>query len=224
MTIKCLIIFLKKADNKLFFKFNFFYPEFLEKKIIKSGCQSLLDLGCGKDSPIKFFSEKFKYSLGVDNFPDYIKQSKEKKIHSEYLLEDILSACKRIKSKSFDCVLASDLIEHFSKEDGEILIKEMERIAVKKVFIFTPNGFVPQKKYDNNQGQVHLSGWSVGEMRKLKYKVYGIGGLKFIKGEKRRIKLFPKKLWLRIALLSQVFLANYPSLSFQILCVKTLEN
>jgi hypothetical protein len=218
--MKFLIKLLKKIDNKIFFGLNFFYPRFLEKEVMGSDCQTLLDLGCGEESPIKFFSKKLKYSLGVDNFIPYIEQSKQSKIHSDYIAADLFEICGKLKDNSFDCVLASDLIEHLNKADGLRLISEMERIALKKVLIFTPNGFLRQEEYDNNKGQIHLSGWRPNEMNKLNYRVYGIGGLKLIKGEKRKINLYPKFFWARIALISQFFLLKFPHLSFQMLCVK----
>ena len=43
----------------------------------------------------------------------------------------------------------------------------MEKVARKKVIVFTPNGFVPQRPYDGNPFQEHLSGWSVDEIHEL---------------------------------------------------------
>jgi len=74
---------------------------------------------------------------------------------------------RNFKENSFDCVLASDVIEHFSKEEGYKLIEMMEKIARRKVIIYTPNGFLKQGEYDNNPWQVHKSGWNVKEMKKF---------------------------------------------------------
>ena len=120
-----------------------------------------MDLGCGADSPLGRFSVLLSYSLGVERFEPYLVKSQAGKKHAEYLAADILTACRNFKDNSFDCVLALDVIEHFKKEEGLKILIEMERIAAKKVIIYTPNGFLKQKALDANDGQVHLSGWEV---------------------------------------------------------------
>src|SRR3990170_2553627 len=91
-------------------------------------CKSVLDIGCGDDSPIKFFSRRF-YSEGVDIFLPSINKSKKETIHNKYHKMNILAIDKKFKPNSFDCVLALDVIEHLDKKGGLKLIKKMERIA-----------------------------------------------------------------------------------------------
>lgn len=136
---------------------------------------------------------------------------------------DVLDVGKKFGSNSFDCVLASDLIEHLTKEDGIRLIEVMEKIAKNKVIIFTPNGFLPQREHDNNPWQVHKSGWTVKEMKERGYKVIGINGWKPLKGEFARIKFWPKYFWMIISDITQFFMRNHPERAFQILCIKTKE-
>jgi hypothetical protein len=83
---------------------------------------------------------------------------------------------KTFSPKSFDCVLALDLIEHLEKEEGFQLISMMEKIATKRVIIFTPNGLLPQQEFGGNRLQIHKSGWSVEEMREKGFRVIGILG------------------------------------------------
>ena len=70
-------------------------------------------------------------------------------------------------SCSFDCVTALDVIEHIKKAEGLRLLEDMERIAKKRIVVFTPNGFLPQSVHNNNPLQIHKSGWKVKEMRNL---------------------------------------------------------
>jgi len=207
---------LKKIYNKIFPSFVFY----LEKEL--KNCNSILDLGCGPNSPIKDLKNK-PYSVGVDIFQPSINKSKKKRIHNQYFKMDVLKIDKKFKPKSFDCVIAIDLIEHLTKRTGIILIKKMERIARKKIIIFTPNGFLKQHEYDNNLNQVHISGWSVSEMRKMKFKVIGFNGFKKLRGEKGEIKLKPKLFWLIVSDFSQFFLKNNPEKAFQLLCVKEIK-
>ncbi|MDD2646406.1 MAG: methyltransferase domain-containing protein [Patescibacteria group bacterium] len=203
--------------------FNDFRYQFKLKKEILDSCKTVLDLGCGEQSPIKLFSDKLEYSLGIDNFVPYIERSKNSRIHSDYLISNVFDACRKIKDKSFDCVVALDLIEHLDKTDGLKLIKEAERIAKKRVIIFTPNGFLKQETFDGNTGQVHLSGYSVKEMRNMGYLVFGISGLKFLRREKGDIKFWPAVFWKKAASLTQLMAYYWPEIAFQILCIKNVE-
>lgn len=214
MTIETL---LKKIYSNYYVKIFPNYQIELEKAIGK--CKNLIDVGCGSDSPIKPFSKKF-YCVGVDVFAPSIEKSKNLKIHNKYYKIDVLDIGKKIKSNSFDCVLASDLIEHLTKEEGIKLIEMMEKISKNKVIIFTPNGFLPQGEQDNNPWQLHKSGWTVKEMKKRGYNVIGINGLKPLRGEGASIRFWPKYFWLIISDLTQFFVRNKPEKAFQILCVK----
>ncbi len=194
------------------------YQTELEKAV--ADCETLLDVGCGSNSPIRAFSAKL-YCVGVDAFAPSIEKSKALNIHNEYKQTDILNIDKVFEPESFDCVLASDVIEHLDKEDGYKLMEKMEKIAKKKVIIFTPNGFLPQGEYDDNPWQVHKSGWEVDEMRQQGYKVIGINGWKPLRGEYAALKYRPHFFWTLVSELTQFYVRNRPQKAFQILCVKT---
>jgi len=120
-------------------------------------------------------------------------------------------------------VIALDVLEHLSKEEGYELLKKMERWARKKVIIFTPNGYVYQDGYDNNPFQEHKSGWGVKELEELGFKVFGINGWKKLRGYKASIKYKPSFLWERISDLTQKITYYYPKLAFQLFAVKEIE-
>ncbi|MEM2955013.1 MAG: methyltransferase domain-containing protein [Candidatus Nanoarchaeia archaeon] len=208
---------LKRIYRKIFPS----YIHYLEKYL--KNCNSVLDLGCGANSPIGQLKNKKFYSVGVDIFKPNIEKSKKLKIHNKYYNISVLQIDKKFKSKSFDCVLALDLIEHLTKKQGNELIKKMEKIAKKKVIIFTPNGFVPQKEYDSNPWQVHKSGWTPDEMRKKGYKVIGINGWRPLRGECAKIKFKPEIFWLIVSIISEFFVKNNPEKAFQILCIKKFK-
>jgi len=187
----------------------------LKRKII--GCRSVLDLGCGYNSPLKHFSKNF-YSVGVELFKPYLLRSKEARVHHDYILADITKL--EFSPKSFDTVLALDVLEHLTKGDGLNLIKNMEKIACKNVVIVTPNGFLHQPEYDENVFQAHQSGWYIKEFRSMGYEVKGINGLRFLRKESAEIRFRPKKLFLIISYISQKLTYNFPNLAFQLLCMK----
>ncbi len=202
-------------------KRSFFHKYDAELERLVGDSKTLLDVGCGSGSPIKIFSHKL-HAEGVDAFIPSIEKSKQQKIHNKYHNIDVLDIDKQFESNSFDCVVALDLIEHLEKEKGLELMQKMEKIAKKRVIIFTPNGFLPQGEFENNPWQIHRSGWEVEEMQKYGYNVYGINGLKGIRGEFATIKYKPKIFWNFISNISQLYTYNNPKLAFQILCVKQI--
>lgn len=195
------------------------YYKALEEEL--KGMDSVLDVGCGDKSPIAKLKKNF-HSFGIDVFGPSIQKSKKVQIHDDYKIGDILKIDRFFKPRSFDAVIALDVIEHFSKKDGLKLITLMEKIAKKKVIIFTPFGFTKQHPNDGNPFQKHRSGWHIGEFKKMGYKVYGMRGLRFIRGEYATIKYKPWFLWGALSTVSQFFVYNYPRFAYQLLAVKKM--
>ena len=214
--------FLKKINSVLFSRFYNEYPILLETEIA-GDAESLLDVGCGDSSKMAKIASMMKFSVGIDNFEPRLQQGSEAKIYSEYRKMNILEIGDHFGPGSFDCVMASDVIEHLKKEDGFRLLEMMERIARKKIIIFTPNGFLEQQAYDGNPLQIHLSGWDVDEMEKLGFRVIGVNGLKFLRGERTKIRWQPERLWFYISLLTQPFVRRAPRWAFQMLCIKEIN-
>ncbi|MFX1387170.1 MAG: oligosaccharide flippase family protein, partial [Promethearchaeota archaeon] len=212
---------LKNLYNRLYNKFplKFDYNSELERAI--TGCKSILDVGCGSDSPIKQFSKKL-YCVGVDMYEPWLDKAKKLKIHNEYYKMNVLKIDEKFEENSFDCVIALDLIEHLTKKEGIVLLEKMKKIAKKRVIIFTPNEFVSQRVIDDNPWEIHKSGWNVKEMKQRGYNVIGINGYKAILGEYGQIKYRPRFFWFIISKISQLFVRNYPKKAFQLLCIKEI--
>ncbi|MBY8983180.1 MAG: class I SAM-dependent methyltransferase [Candidatus Lokiarchaeota archaeon] len=205
--------------SRLIKKLDKSYFKIFGKKV--KDCNSILDLGCGKGSLVlKKIGKNFEFSVGIDIFKDYIEDCKKKNYYDEYVIMDILKIDEKFSPKSFDCVVLLDVIEHLERSEVVNLIRKIENIAIKKIIIFTPNGFLPQKIYDNNFHQIHRSGWDVNIFKKMSFKVYGINGLKFIRGEFAHIKLKPTKLWENISILSNILVRFFPNWAFQLFCIK----
>lgn len=196
------------------------YYDTLRKEL--KGAKSVLDVGCGRNSPLAKIKKNF-YSFGIDVFEPSIKESKKTKIHDKYKVGNILKLNLLFKPKSFDVVMALDVVEHFKKKEGLQLIKDIENIAKKKVIIFTPFGFTQQHPYDGNPFQSHKSGWNISELEEMGYKVYGMRGFRFIRGEYATIKYKPWLFWGAFSTISQFFVYNYPNLAYQLLAVKELN-
>ena len=195
-------------------------------------CESVLDLGCGPDSPLQYCSN-VQHSVGVEAFQPYLEESKKKQIHSEYVSKKIGNL--DFEENSFDAVIMLEVIEHLEEQEGLEVLKKLEKWARKKVIISTPNGFFPQKVVDNNPMQVHLSGWDVEKMESLGFmKICGLAGLKHLRAEIDHdsmdaelfisMKYKPKFFWFMIATLSQILTYRLPKLAFGLFCVKTKNN
>jgi len=183
-----------------------------------SECTSILDVGCGENSCLKYATKKRVHTVGLDIFLPYILHSKSQKLHGDYVLAD--ARFLGLKEDSFDCVIALDLIEHLTKKEGHNLLKSLEKIAKKKIIIFTPNGFLPQSSYDSNIYQAHKSEWNVTELRQLGYKIKGINGLYLLRGERAVIRYKPERVFKHISDATQKLTYHLPSLAFQLFCVK----
>lgn len=185
--------------------------------------RSLLDVGCGSDSPVQFLRTRPAQLVGVDGFLPSIEKSKSRDIHDEYLCVDLANLGSEMSERSFDCVLSIDVVEHFDKEQGLKLIREMERIARFRVVLLTPNGFLPQDEHGGNPYQKHRSGWNADELRAMGYEVFGVNGWKPILGSFAQPRFWPAPLWRVLSRISQPLVRNNPEHAFHLLCVKNIN-
>lgn len=129
-----------------------------------------------------------------------------------------------MRKKSVDAVVLLDVIEHFHKKDGLRLLKKAEAIARKSVIVLTPNGFYAQDELGGNPYQIHKSGWSVRDLKDMGYRVNGLRGLKYIRGDYATIYRKPWIFWAVLAFISEPILYFFPSLSYQIWAIKYVNH
>ena len=153
-----------------------------------------------------------------------LEAARAKGIFDDHIVGDIRHIGSLFKGKSFDAVVAFDLIEHLTKDEGYRLVQDMERLAKKVILIFTPNGFFEQEEYDQNPWQKHQSGWAFREMERLGFQVYGINGWKQLRGRLALPRLKPYWIGFFFSNLSWLLLrlARLEQFSFHILCIKNL--
>lgn len=152
------------------------YPYSSEKRILNSmiSADSILDLGCSDGKTFYYVggrNRNYRYAVGVDVFPPYIRSAKGMRIYDDLIMTDIRSL--PFKEKSCDVVLFSYVLEHISREENPI--KQIENIARKQVIILIPSTFTHQHAHDGNTFQRHLSSYSLQEFVSWGYEVHGIG-------------------------------------------------
>jgi len=184
------------------------------------GIRSALDLGCGGASPSRLLG--IPYLAGVDGHAQSLAAARENNTHQEYHLGDVRDIRKLFSPGQFDACIALDLIEHLTKDEGLQLLKDMEKVASKRVIVFTPNGFVPQHGAKDDL-QEHLSGWEPGEMRALGYRVVGAHGPKILRGEYHQSRFLPREVAGLLSIVGHfLYTRSHPEKASALLCIKEI--
>jgi hypothetical protein len=123
---------------------------------------------------------------------------------------------KDLKAKSFDLVLAMDVIEHLAEADGYLLLYEMTRLSQNKISIYTPNGFLWQPPSGNNSFNAHISGWSVRKLKRFGFSEFrGHVGLRIFWGPYSVPKYsYESRKFVLASLVGNALIKLFPSLAF----------
>jgi hypothetical protein len=185
-----------------------------------AGCDSVLDVGSGASMDLRWFGVK--HCVGIEAFKPTYEKALQNGSHDEMVLGNVCELDKHFKPGQFDACLSVDVIEHVTKEDGLKMMRDMEAIARHRVVIVTPSGWLEQHHLEEEDLQVHLSGWEVSEMKGHGYRVLGMLGPKFLRGEYHALKWRPKFFWGTVSLLGHFLWTRWhPSQAVSMLCVKT---
>src|SRR5262245_10496722 len=79
------------------------------------GCETVLDVGCGNLSPMRFI--RGPRLAGVDGYAPALQQARSNQTHDEFFLGDVKRLSDLFPSRRFDACVALDVIEHLPKED-----------------------------------------------------------------------------------------------------------
>ena len=133
---------------------------------------------------------------------------------------------KGLVSKSFDFVVAMDVIEHLSVSEGYLLLYEMVRLSKGKVSIYTPNGFLWQPPSDNNSFNAHVSGWSIKQLKEFGFTDFkGHVGLRWFWGAYSVVKFsFEKRSFVVASLIGNSLIKLLPRLAFAISATAEVNN
>ena len=184
----------------------------------KLGIKSLLDLGAG-NNPHK----EIRNALNIKEYLiDVHVEDPQSKIYIEANFMDFNRMSEIILThigELPEAVVGLHVIEHVSKSESRLLIKNMQQWASKVIILETPNGFVLQPGTASNPYQEHLCGWKPNELRELGFKVKGSTGMKFLRNnfDKGSYKINLKFIrYLDVFLSRWLGLNRIPSLSFNL--------
>lgn len=114
------------------------YGELAINLLHRYNCKKLLDLGCGQ-SMITLEASKFCNVTGLDISEVALKPMKELGLKNAVF---VVGDCRALPFPdcSFDVIVAAELIEHLTKEDGVKLLLEAKRVLQPggKLIITTP--------------------------------------------------------------------------------------
>lgn len=131
---------------------------------------SILDVACGLSLKSKFLKAQIR--VGVDIYEPYF-EAIESEVPFVVVKYDVRKISEIFPDKSFDLVIALDIVEHLEKEESLDMIKQCEKIAKRGVIIETPKGYVPQNidilGKGGHEWQTHRSGWEPEEFEKMGY-------------------------------------------------------
>lgn len=149
-------------------------PYFYVREATKNG-ESLLSLCCGIGLELNNLNTQD--VTAVDIAPQYLEQVRGRCPQAKTICSDTLEYLKGQEDSSVDVISIIDGIEHMDKKTGRAAIRQMKRVARRKILLFTPQG--PGKDgYLKNEPhnawgiegadhfQTHKSGWTVDELKR----------------------------------------------------------
>jgi ubiquinone/menaquinone biosynthesis C-methylase UbiE len=120
----------------------------------------VLDCGCGRGR--WGYLLKTKEVIGVDVLSEYLKKAKQLHCYEGLVKANLTNL--PFKEKTFDTVLAVEVIEHLTSNDGVKFLKELKRIG-KYLVLTTPKVFVPIN-FGEGSPENHLSFWTSNDIKK----------------------------------------------------------
>lgn len=197
------------------------YLEWLKRDL--ADCNSILELGCGRNSPILKIGYGHKTDA-VDIFEPYIELHNKQGDYRNCTLANILTMPLDELEGKYDAVVICDVLEHLPKPKVYRigLFRSIEKIARKKVILFTPNGFIENDEVDGDPYQAHVSAWYPKDYLERGYKVKGSTGLFCLMGKASLPKYKPVTVWMALIVLTQPMVYEWPEVAWHSYAVKEL--
>lgn len=101
---------------------------------------------------------------GVEGFPEYLTPVHDY-VYDHVYIGDMREVADQIEA--YDVVFLGDVIEHVSREDGEVLLRKLRAKARQAVILSTPAKETHQGDLCNNPLERHRSLWRLGDFTRL---------------------------------------------------------
>lgn len=161
---------------------------------VKKG-ESLLCLCSGIGLELKKFTPDF-HITAVDLTPEYLVALKTRQPEITTITADVTKFIKEAADNSYDVISLMDGLEHLPKKQGRIVLEECKRVARRKVFVFTPQGFIENDIHntwgmiESDPHQKHLSGWTIPEVEAYGYHLIAEGDAESSFGKKYKEAMY----------------------------------
>lgn len=100
---------------------------------------------------------------GIEGYAGYLTAVHDYS-YTNLLIGNALELLPTLGDKTYDLVLAIDILEHFEKEQGIVFLKECQRVSRGSVLVSTPKDFVAQEVLANPL-ENHRSHWTGEDFR-----------------------------------------------------------
>ena len=104
---------------------------------------------------------------GIEAFPTYLTPVHEY-VYNQVMIGEAIELLGGIDDRSYDLVLAIDILEHFTKPDGLKFLSELKRVSKRATLVSTPKEFHSQE-IEANPYENHRSHWTDEELTQAGY-------------------------------------------------------
>ena len=198
--------------------------------------RKILDLGCGYGhwshllkthySPNHPPSESQVAVTGVDIFEGNVTFCQRSGFYDQVVCQDAIVFLAAQTDDAFDTIIATELIEHLTREQGICLMEHLERVAAQTVILSTPNfacirpGSETMVGY--NEWEHHLSVWQPKDFAARGYSVRGISHKFYhskVRGLYRLLRTFQT-----LDGMSRAWAETHPRSSLNLLAAKNMDH
>lgn len=138
------------------------------------GCDSVIDIGAGMMQSLEF--SRCRTRIGLEAHRPYLEH---RTVRGPVPLNwDGRRLGELFVDDAVDLVTLMDVLEHLEPADAIATLRQCEAVAAKRVLLSTPRGFFDQDAHDvfaaglgGEELQAHRSGWEVGQLTELGYRV-----------------------------------------------------
>jgi hypothetical protein len=117
-----------------------------------------LDIRAAANDRARLSPENWRVRIdGIECFAPYISDL-QRSIYDRLVIGDALDEIDKLPS--YDLVFLGNVIEHFPKEDGRLLLDKCIAHALRMVIVTTPESFTPQGAEYGNRHEARHSLWT----------------------------------------------------------------